>query len=305
MLRVDNYSRLPSLTSAYSDDPEGHDADVTRPVLLPPGATRPILATPLSEESQLKRQAYTGYFIQHLVRFTMSSVSFGLSLAAAVLSGGAGIPLAVVTGTAMIIAAGDACCALYNLIQVRNDREPLKTGNDSIVLATKTLMTTCGMSDSHAETVGDVASCAFRIGIALSSIFFPPRICREAPPIRFPVFRRVSRRCSPSQAVGLTCTPHGLSACRAVLPHQPLLRPPWSRPTKRALLSVRKSSREWLIQWLPAMSAIGHSGTHPWSARHGRYWSHWSWSGGQCRSAADGARDGRGVDGSGFTRTAA
>ncbi|MGG1905374.1 hypothetical protein ABFY47_24915 [Enterobacter ludwigii] len=173
MLRVDNYSRLPSLTSAYSDDPEGHDADVTRPVLLPPGATRPILATPLSEESQLKRQAYTGYFIQHLVRFTMSSVSFGLSLAAAVLSGGAGIPLAVVTGTAMIIAAGDACCALYNLIQVRNDREPLKTGNDSIVLATKTLMTTCGMSDSHAETVGDVASCAFRIGIALSSIFVP------------------------------------------------------------------------------------------------------------------------------------
>lgn len=173
MLRVDNYSRLPSVTSAYSDESESHDADVSRPVLLPSGAARPVLATPLSEESQLKRQAYTGYFIQHLVRFTMSSVSLGLSLAAAVLSGGAGIPLAVVTGTSMIIAAGDACCALYNLIQVRNDREPLKTGNDSIVVATKMLMTTCGMADSHAEIAGDVASCAFRIGIALSSIFLP------------------------------------------------------------------------------------------------------------------------------------
>lgn len=173
MQRVDIYSRLPSVTSAYGDDAENHETDVSRPVLLPPGVTRAVLATPLSEESRLKRKAYTGYFIQHLVRFTMSSVSFGLSLAVAVLSGGAGIPLAVVSGTAMIIAAGDACCALYNLIQVRNDREPLKTGYDSIVLATKTLMTTCGMSDSHAETVGDVASFAFRIGIALSSIFLP------------------------------------------------------------------------------------------------------------------------------------
>ncbi|WP_249042807.1 hypothetical protein [Pantoea stewartii] len=173
MLRVDNYSRLPSLTSAYSDDPEGYDADVTYPVLLPPGSAQPIIATPLSEEKQLKRQAYTGYFIQHLVRFTMSSVSFGLSLAAAVLSGGAGIPLTVVAGTAMIIAAGDACCALYNLIQVRNDSEQLKTGNDSIVLAAKILMTTCGMSDSNAETAGDVASFVFRIGIVVSSIFLP------------------------------------------------------------------------------------------------------------------------------------
>lgn len=173
MLIVNNYRCLPSLTRAYSDEPGSHDADISRPVLLPPFESRQVEARPLSEESQLKRQAYTGYFIQHLVRFTMSSASFGLSLTAAVLSGGAGIPLAVVTGTAMIIAAGDACCALYNLIQVRNDREPLETGNDSIVLATKTLMTTCGMTNSHAEIVGDVASCAFRIGIALSSIFLP------------------------------------------------------------------------------------------------------------------------------------
>ncbi|KML18207.1 hypothetical protein VL10_23795 [Leclercia adecarboxylata] len=172
MLRIDNYSRLPSVTSAYSDNPERHDADEPRPVLLPPGASRPALATPLSKESMINRKAYTGYFCQHLVRFTMSSFAFGLLLAAAVLSGGTGIPLAVVTGTATIIAAGDACCALYNLIQVRNDREPLKT-NDSIMLATKTLMKACGMSDSPAETAGDVVSFVLRIGIALSSMFLP------------------------------------------------------------------------------------------------------------------------------------
>lgn len=172
-MKLNNYSCLPAVTSTFSDDHEGHGADVTRPELLPPGVMRAAIDTPLDEETLLKRQAYTGYFIQHVVRFTFSFVSFGLSLGATVLSGGGGLPLAVVTGTAMIIAAGDACCALYNLIQVRNDREPLKTGNDSVVLATKMLMTTCGMSDSLAETAGDVASCAFRIGIALSSIYLP------------------------------------------------------------------------------------------------------------------------------------
>ncbi|HDF2343656.1 TPA: hypothetical protein PC598_003274 [Morganella morganii] len=173
MLRVNNYSRLPLLTKAYSKDHGGRDTGITHPVLLPPGAVPPVPAMPLSKETLLKRQAYNGYFIQHLLRFAVSGSAFLISLAAAAISGGAGIPFAVVTGTAMIIAAGDACCALYNLIQVRNDREPLKTGNDSIVLATKKLMTSFGMSDSHAETTGDVTSFLFRIGIAVSSVLLP------------------------------------------------------------------------------------------------------------------------------------
>ncbi len=171
MSRVNNYSRLPSLTKAYSKDPGGRNAGITPPELLPPGTMPPVPAMSLSKENLLKRQAYNAYFIQHLLRFTMSGSAFLLSLAASVISGGTGIPFAVVTGTAMIIAAGDACCALYNLIQVRNDRKPLKTGNDSILLATKKLMTSFGMSDSHAETTGDIASFTLRAGISASSLF--------------------------------------------------------------------------------------------------------------------------------------
>lgn len=208
MLIVDNYSCLPSLASAYSDDPNGHDVDATRPVLLPPGATLAALATPLSEERQLKQQAYTGYFLQHLVRFAVASSSFGLSLAAAVLSGGAGIPIAVVAGTSMLIAAGDACCALYNLIQVRNDREPLKTANDSIVLATKTLMATCGMNDLHAETVGDVASCTLRIGIVISSIFLPSAQTLEST-------ANILSSISSGITVALTIAGGGIDTCTA------------------------------------------------------------------------------------------
>lgn len=173
MLIVNNYSCLPILTRTRRNVPGSNDAGITRPVLLPPGAVRSVPAIPLNKESQLKRQAYRGYFIQYLVRFSMSGASFLVSLAAAVLSGGAGIPLVAVTGTAMIIAAGDACCALYNLIQVNNDREPLNTGNDSIVLVTKKLMTSCGMSDLHAETAGDITSFVIRIGTGVSSVFLP------------------------------------------------------------------------------------------------------------------------------------
>ncbi|HEI9843745.1 hypothetical protein [Morganella morganii] len=173
MSRVTNYSRLPSLTKAYSKDAGGRDTGITPPELLPPGTMPPVSAMSLSEENLLKQRAYNGYFIQHLLRFAMSGSAFLVSLAASVMSGGAGIPFTVVTGTAMIIAAGDACCALYNLIQVRNDREPLKTGNDSIVLATKTLMTSFGMSDSYAEATGDIASFTLRVGISVSSLFLP------------------------------------------------------------------------------------------------------------------------------------
>ena len=173
MNRIGNLDCQALEAGYYGCYPETGEKNIPSPVLMPPGTTKAVPTTPLSAENLLKRQAYTGYFIQHLVRFTMSSVSFGLSLAATVLSGGAGLPLAAVTGSAMIVAAGDACCALYNLIQVRNDREPLKTGTDSILTAVKALMTTCGLNDSHAETVGDVASCALRVGLALSSIFVP------------------------------------------------------------------------------------------------------------------------------------
>ncbi|WP_145558799.1 hypothetical protein [Yersinia mollaretii] len=142
------------------------------PTLMPPGSEKIAPESSLSEELRLKRKAYTGYFIQHLVRFAMSTTSFGLAIAATVLSGGAGIPIAAVAGAAMIIAAGDACCALYNLIQVRNDREPLQTNNDCIVLLVKKLMQNC-CSERSTEIIGDVASFVIRAGVALSSVLFP------------------------------------------------------------------------------------------------------------------------------------
>lgn len=143
------------------------------PTLMPPGCREITSESLLSDEMRLKREAYIGYFLQQLVRFSMSTASFGLSVAAAVLSGGTGLPMVAVTGTAMVIAAGNACCALYNLMQVRNDRDPLNTGNDCIVLTVKELMKFCGCSAFKSEGVGYAVSFAFRAGIALSLLFLP------------------------------------------------------------------------------------------------------------------------------------
>lgn len=49
MSRVTNYSRLPSLTKAYSKDAGGRDTGITPPELLPPGTMPPVSAMSLSE----------------------------------------------------------------------------------------------------------------------------------------------------------------------------------------------------------------------------------------------------------------
>ncbi|MGL5698965.1 MAG: hypothetical protein ACRCYL_06855, partial [Kluyvera sp.] len=127
----------------------------------------------LTEKALQNRKAFIGYFVQSLLGLAMAGLSFGLSVAATVLTGGAGIPIAAVTGAAYLIAAGDACCALYNLVQVYNDRGTLKTGGNSILLAVKTLMMKCGLGESKAESVGDAASFALRSGLAVSSVLLP------------------------------------------------------------------------------------------------------------------------------------
>ncbi|TBL79312.1 hypothetical protein EYY94_00745 [Obesumbacterium proteus] len=142
------------------------------PTLMQPGIKQAAPESILSEVSRLKRSADIIYFAQYMIRFAMSAASFGLAVAATVLSGGAGIPIAAVTGAALLIAAGDACCAFYNMIQARNDREPLQTGNDCIVLTVKKLMQNC-CPDHSAELVGDVASFVIRATVSLSSVLLP------------------------------------------------------------------------------------------------------------------------------------
>ncbi|MDN5986712.1 MAG: hypothetical protein L0I35_04445 [Hafniaceae bacterium] len=142
------------------------------PTLMLPGIKQAAPESILSEVSQLKRRADTINFIQHVIRFAMSAASFGLAVAATVLSGGAGIPIAAVMGAAMLIAAGDACCAFYNMIQARNDREPLQTGNDCILLTVKKLMQNC-CSDDSVELAGCVASFTIRAAVSLSSVLLP------------------------------------------------------------------------------------------------------------------------------------
>jgi len=142
---------------------------ISQPVLPPPQERVIPPEERLTPEALLKRKAATGQFIRHLVHFSVAAASFGLAVAATVLSGGAGLPLVAVTGLAMVVSAGDTGCALYNLIQVRQGHNPLQTGNDSVVMAVKALISHCGCTESAAETAGDIVSGIIRVGIAVCS----------------------------------------------------------------------------------------------------------------------------------------
>ena len=174
MVRIDEGSMAYGAINKgdFDQNPNINPHDISPPELMAPGTekeTTPVL----TEKALQNRKAFIGYFVQSLLGLAMAGLSFGLSVAATVLTGGAGIPIAAVTGAAFLIAAGDACCALYNLVQVYNDRGTLKTGGNSILLAVKTLMMKCGLGESKAESVGDAASFALRSGLAVSSVLLP------------------------------------------------------------------------------------------------------------------------------------
>lgn len=142
-------------------------------------AIRPLLPEPSAIETEkhhLKHKAYKCYALQYLLRFCMSATSFGLAVAAAAISGGAGIPLAVVTGAAMLVAIGDLCCAWYNWIQIGQQKETLSMDNDCIALAVKSLVQYCGCSVKTAENSGDVISMLFRSGLAVTSTLLPVQL---------------------------------------------------------------------------------------------------------------------------------
>lgn len=152
---------------------ESGDAAVSVPVLIPPGSQTTSPESVMSQETRAKRAIQTGYFLQCLTRLIGAASVFGLAVAATVLSGGMGIPLVAVAGVAMMIAVGDSCCSLYNLIQVKNDREPLETADDCIALAVRALMMSLDCSEACSLNVGDVVSCLTRVIIGCALLVIP------------------------------------------------------------------------------------------------------------------------------------
>ncbi|EIP3575135.1 pathogenicity island 2 effector protein SseF, partial [Salmonella enterica] len=108
---------IPSAASNIVDgnsppsDIQAKEVSFPPPEIPAPGTpTVPVVLTP----EQIRQQRdYAIHFMQYTIRALGATVVFGLSVAAAVISGGAGLPIAILAGAALVIAIGDACCAYH------------------------------------------------------------------------------------------------------------------------------------------------------------------------------------------------
>lgn len=111
---------IPSAASNIVDgnsppsDIQAKEVSFPPPEIPAPGTpAAPVLLTP----EQIRQQRdYAIHFMQYTIRALGATVVFGLSVAAAVISGGAGLPIAILAGAALVIAIGDACAVRIIII---------------------------------------------------------------------------------------------------------------------------------------------------------------------------------------------
>ncbi|EAA8843962.1 TPA: type III secretion systems effector SseF [Salmonella enterica] len=201
---VDGHS-LPS-------DIQAKGASFPLPKIPAPGTpTAPVLLTP----EQIKQQReYAVHFMQYIIRALGATVVFGLSVAAAVISGGAGLPIVILAGAALVIAIGDACCAYHNYQLICQQKEPLQTSSDSVALVVSELALKCGASLHCASTLANSLSLLIRAGIAISFLVIP---------LQFPL--PAAENIAASLDMGTVITSVSLTAIGAVLDYC-LARPP-------------------------------------------------------------------------------
>lgn len=143
------------------------------PIPSIPVPDTPTASVVLTPEQAKQQREYAIYFIQNTIRALGAAAVFGLSVTAAVISGGTMLPIAVLTGAALVIAIGDACCAYYNYQRVCQQNEPLQTASDSVAFVVSQLALKCGASFHGAHTLANYFSLLIRSGIAVASIVMP------------------------------------------------------------------------------------------------------------------------------------
>ncbi|EBU9349623.1 type III secretion systems effector SseF [Salmonella enterica] len=201
---------IPSAASNIVDgnsppsDIQAKEVSFPPPEIPAPGTpAAPVLLTP----EQIRQQRdYAIHFMQYTIRALGATVVFGLSVAAAVISGGAGLPITILAGAALVIAIGDACCAYHNYQSICQQKEPLQTASDSVALVVSALALKCGASLNCANTLANCLSLLIRSGIAISMLVLP---------LQFPL--PAAENIAASLDMGSVITSVSLTAIGAVL----------------------------------------------------------------------------------------
>ncbi|MCU7986219.1 hypothetical protein [Shewanella sp. SW24] len=123
--------------------------------------------------------AKSGFFSK-LASVAFAGIALGVSIAATILTGGAGVPLLIASGVAFTLAVADAGCAFADWRSKAAGGEGLAMGSDSIANALNLLLSKMGVNDDRAQWWGKAVSISSRVALAVgtlwSAVVSPPSL---------------------------------------------------------------------------------------------------------------------------------
>lgn len=123
--------------------------------------------------------AKSGFFSK-LASVAFAGIALGVSIAATILTGGAGVPLLIASSVAFTLAVADAGCAFADWRSKAAGGEGLAMGSDSIANALNILLSKMGVNDDRAQWWGKAVSISSRVALAVgtlwSAVVSPPSL---------------------------------------------------------------------------------------------------------------------------------
>lgn len=123
--------------------------------------------------------AKSGFFSK-LASVAFAGIALGVSIAATIFTGGAGVPLLIASGVAFTLAVADAGCAFADWRSKAAGGEGLAMGSDSIANALNILLSKMGVNDDRAQWWGKAVSISSRVALAVgtlwSAVVSPPSL---------------------------------------------------------------------------------------------------------------------------------
>ncbi|MGI2049356.1 hypothetical protein [Shewanella oncorhynchi] len=123
--------------------------------------------------------AKSGFFSK-LASVAFAGIALGVSIAATILTGGAGVPLLIASGVAFTLAVADAGCAFADWRSKAAGGEGLAMGSDSIANALNVMLSKMGVNDDRAQWWGKAVSISSRVALAVgtlwSAVVSPPSL---------------------------------------------------------------------------------------------------------------------------------
>ncbi|WP_298775394.1 hypothetical protein [uncultured Shewanella sp.] len=110
-------------------------------------------------------------FFKALFNVALAGVGLGLSIAATVLTGGAGVPVMAMSGVAFALVVSDAGCAFADWRSKAGGGDGLKMGSDALANAVYTMLDKMGMNNEDATYWANTTSVVLKTALTVSTLW--------------------------------------------------------------------------------------------------------------------------------------